>query len=116
VDISCGQLELFLDEYDTVPYRVIQFLTSYINYGGRVTDAIDLRTIDVIMNMFCCPGLLDGTYQFDRDGVYKSIDVDQPRASPEPTGDKEQDAATAAKFEEESESWGPRAACELVSQ
>jgi hypothetical protein len=44
VDISCGQLELFLDEYDAVPYRVIQFLTSYINYGGRVTDAIDLRT------------------------------------------------------------------------
>ena len=50
VDISCGQLELFLDEYDTVPYRVIQFLTSYINYGGRVTDAIDLRTVRKLMH------------------------------------------------------------------
>lgn len=35
-----------------VPYRVLSFLTSYINYGGRVTDYIDLRTIDVIMRNF----------------------------------------------------------------
>lgn len=41
-----------------MPYQVIQFLTSYINYGGRVTDAIDIRTMDVIMKMFCNPELL----------------------------------------------------------
>jgi dynein heavy chain len=62
VDISQGQLEIFLDAYDDVPYRVIQFLTSYINYGGRVTDAIDIRTIDVIMKMFCNKDLLDDSY------------------------------------------------------
>ena len=38
-----------------VPYRVLNFLTSYINYGGRVTDYIDLRTIDVIMRTFYTP-------------------------------------------------------------
>ena len=35
------------DDTDTM-YSVVQFLTSYINYGGRVTDAIDLRTITAI--------------------------------------------------------------------
>lgn len=38
-----------------VPYRVLNFLTSYINYGGRVTDYIDLRTIDVLMRTFYTP-------------------------------------------------------------
>jgi len=55
---------------------VIQFLTSYINYGGRVTDAIDIRTMDIIMKMFCNADLLDDSYQFDADGVYTSIGVD----------------------------------------
>jgi hypothetical protein len=55
LDISKGQLELFLDQYDNIPWKVLNFLTSYINYGGRVTDYIDLRTIDVIMKSFYCP-------------------------------------------------------------
>lgn len=41
--------------HEKVPYRVLNFLTSYINYGGRVTDYIDLRTIDVIMRTFYTP-------------------------------------------------------------
>ena len=49
LDISRDQLQLFLDAYDEIPYRVLCFLTSYINYGGRVTDYIDIRTCDVIM-------------------------------------------------------------------
>lgn len=34
---------------------MLNFLTSYINYGGRVTDYIDLRTIDVLMRTFYTP-------------------------------------------------------------
>jgi hypothetical protein len=44
---------MFLDEYEQVPYKVLNFLTSYINYGGRVTDDKDLRTIDVILKVGC---------------------------------------------------------------
>ena len=51
LEISRRQLEMFLDEYDEVPYRVLNFLTSYINYGGRVTDDKDLRTIDVVLKV-----------------------------------------------------------------
>lgn len=76
LDISKGQLELFLDQYDETPWKVLNFLTSYINYGGRVTDYIDLRTIDVIMRSFYNPGLLTSGYKFDKDGIFYSIDFD----------------------------------------
>lgn len=83
LDISKGQLALFLDQYDDIPWQVLNFLTSYINYGGRVTDYIDLRTIDVIMRSFYNPGLLTQGYRFDKEGVFYSIDFDEidPHAS-----------------------------------
>ena len=55
LEISRRQLEMFLDEYEVVPYKVLNFLTSYINYGGRVTDDKDLRTIDVILKVAASP-------------------------------------------------------------
>ena len=76
LDISKGQLGLFLDQYDEVPWRVLNFLTSYINYGGRVTDYIDLRTIDVIIKSFFQPAILEVGYKFDTEGVFFSPDFD----------------------------------------
>ena len=69
--------------YDEVPYRVLCFLTSYINYGGRVTDYIDIRTIDVIMKSFYKPEIFEKDYPFDSSGTYKSIEADPeaPHAS-----------------------------------
>jgi len=77
IEISKSQMEMFLDIYDEIPYKVLQFLTNYINYGGRVTDAIDLRTIDVIMRDFFP---LDGSvmkddYKFSQSGLYYSVAV-----------------------------------------
>ena len=74
LDISKGQLELFLDQYEETPWKVLCFLTSYINYGGRVTDDKDLRTIDVIMKSFYNPALLNPGYAFDKDSIYYSIE------------------------------------------
>eukprot|EP00617_Octactis_speculum_P021359 CAMPEP_0185745780 /NCGR_PEP_ID=MMETSP1174-20130828/4150_1 /TAXON_ID=35687 /ORGANISM="Dictyocha speculum, Strain CCMP1381" /LENGTH=743 /DNA_ID=CAMNT_0028419989 /DNA_START=18 /DNA_END=2249 /DNA_ORIENTATION=+ len=76
LDISLGQLEMFLDQYETIPYRVLVFLTSYINYGGRVTDYIDLRTIDIVMRDFFRAEVLDDFHQFDKSGVYISPPYD----------------------------------------
>jgi dynein heavy chain len=76
LDISREQLVLFLNAYDTIPYRVLCFLTSYINYGGRVTDYIDIRTCDVIMKSFYRPETLDTDYPFEPSGTYRSIDPD----------------------------------------
>jgi dynein heavy chain len=76
VDISKSQLERFLDAYDFVPFQVLNFLTSYINYGGRVTDAIDLRTIDVILKQYYQPSTLEDGHKFTEDGVYRTIASD----------------------------------------
>jgi dynein heavy chain len=76
LDISKGQLALFLDQYEEIPWKVLNFLTSYINYGGRVTDYIDLRTIDVIMKSFYNPNLLVSGFKFDKEGIFYSIDFD----------------------------------------
>ena len=75
-DISRDQLQLFLDAYDDIPYRVLCFLTSYINYGGRVTDYIDIRTCDVIMKSFYRPAIFETDYPFEPSGTYRSIDPD----------------------------------------
>merc|ERR1712230_320060 len=72
LDISRDQLQLFLDAYDDIPYRVLCFLTSYINYGGRVTDYIDIRTCDVIMKSFYRPQIFEKLSQrgrFDVPGI-----------------------------------------------
>ena len=44
-DLYCcrKQLQTLLNDYDEVPYKVINFLGAKINYGGRVTDKRDKR-------------------------------------------------------------------------
>jgi dynein heavy chain len=74
--ISKSQLEMFIDQYAETPYRVLIFLTSYINYGGRVTDYIDLRTIDVIMKQFYNPGVTTPGHKFCAGDLYYVITSD----------------------------------------
>eukprot|EP00667_Euglena_gracilis_P000011 EG_transcript_11 len=67
------QLMAFLDKYDEVPYTVIKFLTGQINYGGRVTDDWDRRTLMTILDGFITPQAMDDAYTFSPSGVYSSI-------------------------------------------
>jgi hypothetical protein len=50
--ISERQMEVFLSDYDEVPYKMLQFMVAHINYGGRVTDALDQRTISVLLQVW----------------------------------------------------------------
>ncbi|EQC40888.1 hypothetical protein SDRG_01953 [Saprolegnia diclina VS20] len=79
-DISRAQLEMFLDFYEVVPYRVLCVMTSVVNYGGRVTDDKDMRTIDVILEGFFNDKILLDNYAFSASGTYKSIAVSNPQA------------------------------------
>lgn len=45
--------------YDAVPYKVLRFLFTEINYGGRVTDDKDRRLINNLIDTFCGPQLLE---------------------------------------------------------
>jgi dynein heavy chain len=83
LEISKAQLENFLNRYEEVPYTVLNKMTSYINYGGRVTDYIDLRTIDVLLRDLFRAEIMTDDYKFSRSGVYYSLPVndDSPHAA-----------------------------------
>lgn len=74
-DVCRRQLKIFLDESKdgSIPFKVLTFLGAEVNYGGRVTDSIDVRLIVNILKRFVNPGILDDGYALSASGVYKSI-------------------------------------------
>ncbi|XP_013387188.1 dynein heavy chain 12, axonemal, partial [Lingula anatina] len=69
--ISVRQLQMYINEYDEVPYEAISYLTGECNYGGRVTDDKDRRTLNTILADFYNPLVLeDPKYKFSPSGIY----------------------------------------------
>lgn len=79
-DISLAQLTLYVDEYAEIPYKVLQQLTSVINYGGRITDDKDMRISDILIADYLTPKIIRDNCSLSRSGVYRSIvqDKDDP--------------------------------------
>ena len=61
---------MLLDEYVLVPYKVINFLISEINYGGRVTDDKDVKLIKTLINSYCHSEALNDNHKFSKSGIY----------------------------------------------
>jgi dynein heavy chain len=63
-----------IDEFDQVPFQALKYLTGECNYGGRVTDDWDRRTLTTILENFYTPKCLnpDESYKFvdGRDEYY----------------------------------------------
>lgn len=63
--ISVQQLQMFLNQYEEIPYVAISYLTGECNYGGRVTDAWDRRAIVTILEDYVNERVVnDWTYKF----------------------------------------------------
>jgi dynein heavy chain, axonemal len=62
--VSKRQLKMLLDEYNLIPYKVINFLGSEINYGGRVTDDKDVKLIKTILSGYIRPEALNDNFKF----------------------------------------------------
>lgn len=68
--VSRKQLKLFVEQYDEVPYKVLNYLGAIVNYGGRVTDDKDSRLISTILNTFIAPGTLNVGHALSKSGLY----------------------------------------------
>jgi dynein heavy chain len=75
-DLDCcrTQLRYFLNEYEEIPWAVLQFLEAEINYGGRVTDDKDRRLLNTIVRNYTNPDVLDKKYKFSDSGKYWAPD------------------------------------------
>lgn len=69
------QLKMLLDEYELIPYKVLNFLGSEINYGGRVTDDKDVRLITTIIKVYINEESLEVGHRFSKSGVYRQPDA-----------------------------------------
>lgn len=69
--ISVMQLQMFLNQYDDIQFDALLYLTGECNYGGRVTDDWDRRTLNTILRKFYCEPLVETSeYSLDPTGMY----------------------------------------------
>lgn len=75
--ISTMQLAQFLDFYEQIPFEALQYMVAEANYGGRVTQEQDRRTIITILKDYYNAEMISeenhplcesGTYYVPSDG------------------------------------------------
>jgi dynein heavy chain len=73
LNVCMTQLRMFLDKYEEVPFKVLKFLFAQINYGGRVTDDWDRRTLLTMQDFCITPDALQDGFAFSESGLYKTL-------------------------------------------
>jgi dynein heavy chain len=81
--ISLQQLRLFLNENDLVPFKALIYTAGECNYGGRVTDDKDRRTLLCILQRFYSDKIINNEeiYNFSPSGIFHPPAEDGPHAS-----------------------------------
>lgn len=69
--ISLMQLQMFLNDYEEVPFEALLYLIGECNYGGRVTDDKDRRLLNSLLGKYINPDVLTKSgYTFSPSGIY----------------------------------------------
>ncbi|CAG7816608.1 unnamed protein product [Allacma fusca] len=73
--ISLQQLQMFLQDYNFIPFDALTYLTGECNYGGRVTDDKDRRLLmSLLYNFYNTDAATTERYKFSASGVYTMPD------------------------------------------
>ena len=69
--ISLMQLQMFLNDYEDVPFEALLYLIGECNYGGRVTDDKDRRLLNSLLENYMNSEILARSdYSFSPSGIY----------------------------------------------
>lgn len=64
-------MSIFVDENpDNIPLAALRYLVGECNYGGRVTEELDRRTLMVLMADYFCEEIQDDDHKFSPSGIY----------------------------------------------
>lgn len=69
-----------IDMTSQIPYKLLRFLTGDINYGGRVTDDWDRRTLMNILHDYYNESLHEEGFSFSSDPIYAPPAADNMKA------------------------------------
>lgn len=64
LQISIDQIQSLLKLPGDVPWEALQYLVADTNYGGRISDAMDLRCIQAMFSDCCNPDALKEKFQY----------------------------------------------------
>lgn len=69
--ISVLQLQNFLNEYPSIQFDALRYLTGECNYGGRVTDDWDRRCLTTFLNKFYTRAIVKNkNFRFEKTGRF----------------------------------------------
>ncbi|NXU08026.1 DYH3 protein, partial [Pardalotus punctatus] len=68
--ISIQQMQMFLNEYEEIPFEALTYLTGECNYGGRVTDDKDRRLLLSLLSLVYNKDIEQEKYMLSAGGDY----------------------------------------------
>jgi len=68
---AMANLRMYIQEQEHVPYETLRYIIGDVNYGGRVTDYMDQRTVAAVLGTYICPAAVEeDSYRYTADGAY----------------------------------------------
>lgn len=62
---------MFINDFEVVPFKALQYTAGETNYGGRVTDDWDRRTLMCMLKGVYNAAAADEGYSFSESGIYR---------------------------------------------